>query len=224
MQWLAVVLPQQFYLFSHYTAVIWFVSLSPLHPSPDVPVVQLTWPGLCHPADSKSQVKESSHSLTHVCNWTHLLLDRYLLRGPADAISITSIRLSELQRPSMRTMNGLSSWYMISASLIISSFTSFSFSFFSTLTATSTWPLKYTPLDDYTAQGTAGSSECTKTLSLVSPSCQLLRVSLEDSLLDTAKVPRAQLHLVHQQLRPLYVKSLHIVGVMVRVEYVAVHG
>lgn len=73
--------------------------------------------------------------------FTHFLVERNLLRGPAAAISMTSIRLSPWHRPSMRTMKGLLSWCMISASLIISSFTSFSFSLFSTLTATSTWPL-----------------------------------------------------------------------------------
>jgi len=81
-------------------------------------------------------------TLPSLSTGTYLLLERNLLRGPAAAISITSIRFSALHRPSMRTMNGLLSWYMISASLIISSFTNFSFSFFSTLMATSTWPLR----------------------------------------------------------------------------------
>lgn len=92
----------------------------------------------------------SLFSCTQFSSWTHLLVERNLLSGPAEAISMTSIRLSEVQRPSMRTMKGLSSWYMISASLIISSFTIFSLSFFSTLTATSIWPLKHTNLYELT--------------------------------------------------------------------------
>ena len=53
---------------------------------------------------------------------------------------------------------------------------------------------------------------------------QPLRISLQDSLLDAAKVPRAELHLVHQQLAPLDVKPLHVVRVVVWVEPTAVHG
>lgn len=50
------------------------------------------------------------------------------------------------------------------------------------------------------------------------------RFCFEDSLLDTAKVPRAELHLVHQQVGPLDVEPLDIIGVVIRVESIAVHG
>lgn len=52
---------------------------------------------------------------------------------------------------------------------------------------------------------------------------QSSRLGLEDSLLDAAKVPRAELHFINQQLTPLDVEPPHFIGVVVGVESIAVH-
>lgn len=44
------------------------------------------------------------------------------------------------------------------------------------------------------------------------------QISREDSFLDTAKVPRAELHFINQQLIPLDVKLPLFIWVVVRVE------
>lgn len=50
-------------------------------------------------------------------------------------------------------------------------------------------------------------------------------ICLEDSFLDTAKVSRAELHLVNHQLIPIDEELLQVIGVMVRVDkFTAVHG
>lgn len=146
-----------------------------------------------------------------------------MLRGPEEAISMTSIRFSALHRPSMRTMWGLFSWYMISASLIISSFTSFSLSFFSTLMATSVWPLEHLkggirrPLSYGKMQKQCTYSKYTALIQFLFSSISSL-ISCEDSFLDTAKVPGAKLHFINQQLIPLDVKLLQFIRVVVWVD------
>lgn len=50
------------------------------------------------------------------------------------------------------------------------------------------------------------------------------RFCFEDSLLDAAKVPRAELHLIHQEVRPLDVEPFDVVGVVIWIESTAVHG
>lgn len=127
---------------------------------------------------------------------------------------MTSIRFSALHRPSMRTMWSLLSWYMISASRIISSFTSLSLSLFSTLMATSLWPLKGR------LEACQGDNQTTQMCRCYGVSCFITfssRFILEDAFLDAAEVPRAELQLVDQKLAPLDVELPHLVGVVVGV-------